>query len=58
MGDSAELMGALEKFDVKAKELIHNNNDIITLEELLSDIVLAAEKSGMKKGILMTVSAM
>lgn len=58
MGDSAELIGALEKFDSKAKELIHNNNDIITLEELLSDIVIAAEKSGVKKGILMVASSM
>lgn len=55
MGDSAELTRALEKFDVKAKELLHNN-DIIILEELLSDIVVAAEKSGIKKGVLMIAS--
>ena len=58
MGDSTELVGALERFDMKAKELLHNNNDIIILEELLSDIVVAAEKSGIKKGILMVISAM
>ncbi len=58
MGDSIELVGALERFDMKAKELLHNNNDIIILEELLSDIVVAAEKSGIKKGVLMMVSTM
>lgn len=58
MEDSVELMKQIEAFEKKAMRLLHKKTEVIELEESLMDVVAAAERSGLKKGVLMMAAIM
>lgn len=58
MEDSIELLKQIEIFEKKATDIIHNQNEIIKLEESLLDVIAAAERNGMRKGVLLMATIM
>lgn len=49
--DTPELKEKMEILEKRMNELLHSKDDLIDLELLLVDIIAAAEKSGIYKGI-------
>ncbi len=58
MEDSVELMKQIEVFEKKAMRLLHKKTEVIELEESLMDVVAAAERNGIKKGVLIMSAIM
>lgn len=49
--DTPELKEKMEILEKRMNELLHSKDDLIDLELLLVDIIAAAEKNGIYKGI-------
>lgn len=58
MGDSTELLKQIEIFEKKAANILHRQTEIIELEEILMDVVAAAERNGIRKGVLLMTAIM